>query len=85
MDEGRNMCLIFPELIDLGQTEEEHLVRRKVFEIECVLSFPLYLLSVWTLILTGQLEVAIYFIAGDSWKYTMESRSGLSWMKRVIG
>ncbi|EED17782.1 conserved hypothetical protein [Talaromyces stipitatus ATCC 10500] len=34
MDEGRNMCLIFPELIDLGKTEEEHLVRRKVFEID---------------------------------------------------
>ncbi|KAL3706171.1 hypothetical protein TMatcc_007181 [Talaromyces marneffei ATCC 18224] len=34
MDEGRNMCLIFPELIDLGQTEEEHLIRRKVFEID---------------------------------------------------
>lgn len=46
MDEGRKMCLIFPELIDLGQTEEEHLVRRKVFEIEFVLSLPLYLLSV---------------------------------------
>lgn len=30
------MCLIFPELIDLGQTEEEHLIRRKVFEIEYV-------------------------------------------------
>ncbi|GAM36364.1 hypothetical protein TCE0_018r05398 [Talaromyces pinophilus] len=38
MDEGRNMCLIFPELIDLGQTEEEHLTRRKVFEIEYVSS-----------------------------------------------
>ena len=36
MDEGRNMCLIFPELMDLGQTEEEHLIRRKVFEIEYV-------------------------------------------------
>lgn len=36
MDEGRNMCLIFPELVDLGQTEEEHLIRRKVFEIEYV-------------------------------------------------
>lgn len=36
MDEGRNMCLIFPELIDLGKTEEEHLTRRKVFEIEYV-------------------------------------------------
>ncbi|CRG87496.1 hypothetical protein PISL3812_04514 [Talaromyces islandicus] len=35
MDEGRNMCLIFPELIDLGETEEEHLTRRKVFEIDC--------------------------------------------------
>lgn len=34
MDEGRNMCLVFPELIDLGATEQEHLVRRKVFEIE---------------------------------------------------
>jgi hypothetical protein len=42
MDEGRNMCLIFPELIDLGQTEEEHLIRRKVFEIECVLPCPLF-------------------------------------------
>lgn len=39
MDEGRNMCLVFPELIDLGKTEEEHLIRRKVFEIEYV-SFP---------------------------------------------
>ncbi|KAH8701999.1 Mss4-like protein [Talaromyces proteolyticus] len=35
MDEGRNMCLIFPELIDLGETEEEYLIRRKVFEIDC--------------------------------------------------
>jgi hypothetical protein len=34
MDEGRNMCLIFPELIDLGEADEEHLTRRKVFEIE---------------------------------------------------
>jgi hypothetical protein len=34
MDEGRNMCLVFPELIDLGQTEEEHLTRRTVFEIK---------------------------------------------------
>ncbi|OKL64713.1 hypothetical protein UA08_00522 [Talaromyces atroroseus] len=33
MDEGRNMCLVFPELIDLGHTEEEHSTRRKVFDI----------------------------------------------------
>lgn len=46
MDEGRNMCLIFPELIDLGKTEEEHLVRRKVFEIDCHIFYSRRLVEV---------------------------------------
>lgn len=34
MDEGRNMCLIFPELIEIGPGEEEHKRRRKVFDVK---------------------------------------------------
>jgi hypothetical protein len=36
MDEGRNVILVFPELIDLATTEEEQETRRKAFEVESV-------------------------------------------------
>ncbi|KAL2220430.1 Mss4-like protein [Thermoascus aurantiacus ATCC 26904] len=35
MDEGRNTCLLFPELIDFGCTEEGQKQRRKAFEVSC--------------------------------------------------
>ncbi|KAL1987584.1 hypothetical protein VTN96DRAFT_3184 [Rasamsonia emersonii] len=33
MDEGRNVCLVFPELIDLAGTDGEQLTRCKAFEV----------------------------------------------------
>lgn len=33
MDEGRNVCLLFPELIDFGGNEEEQKERRRIFEV----------------------------------------------------
>lgn len=36
MDEGRNTCLLFPELIDFGCTEEGQKQRRKAFEVRLV-------------------------------------------------
>ncbi|KAL1998757.1 hypothetical protein VTN02DRAFT_5624 [Thermoascus thermophilus] len=35
MDEGRNVCLLFPGLIDFGGSEEEQKERRRVFEVSC--------------------------------------------------
>jgi len=35
MDEGRNMCLLFPELIDVGPGPEDQRKRRETFEIKC--------------------------------------------------
>jgi hypothetical protein len=34
MDEGRRVILIFPELIDFGQTDEEQREQRKMFEVK---------------------------------------------------
>lgn len=36
MDEGRNVCLVFPELIDLAGTDGEQLTRCKAFEVKSV-------------------------------------------------
>ncbi|KAI9933059.1 hypothetical protein ASPWEDRAFT_174225 [Aspergillus wentii DTO 134E9] len=35
MDEGRNMCLVFPELITIGDSDEEHSAWRRAFEPIC--------------------------------------------------
>ncbi|RJE27488.1 hypothetical protein PHISCL_00222 [Aspergillus sclerotialis] len=35
MDEGRRVCLIFPESIDFGDSPEEKLEWRKAFEVSC--------------------------------------------------
>lgn len=36
MDEGRNVCLVFPELIDLAANDGEQSTRRKAFEVKSV-------------------------------------------------
>ncbi|PYI17485.1 hypothetical protein BO99DRAFT_404331 [Aspergillus violaceofuscus CBS 115571] len=35
MDEGRNVCLLFPESIECGDTDAERLEWRKAFEVDC--------------------------------------------------
>jgi hypothetical protein len=40
MDEGRNMCLLFPELIDVGPGPEDQRKRRETFEIKSVANRP---------------------------------------------
>lgn len=36
MDEGRNVCLLFPESIEFGKDEEEFEMVRECFEVSCV-------------------------------------------------
>lgn len=82
MDEGRNMCLIFPELIDLGSTEEEHLVRRKVFEIKYVFKFSFVhndiLSPLEALIAANFCQDATSSTADDWLKCTMANQNGPS-------
>lgn len=39
MDEGRNVCLLFPESIEFGKDEEDFERVRECFEVSCVF-FP---------------------------------------------
>lgn len=55
MDEGRNMCLVFPELITIGDSDEEHSAWRRAFE-------PMYVCSVHDVALsTDQNSCHIYY------------------------
>lgn len=38
MDEGRNVCLLFPESIEFGKDEEEFDRVKECFEVSCVFS-----------------------------------------------
>lgn len=46
MDEGRNMCLIFPELIEISPEEGEHKRRRDVFDVDCHIFYSRRILDV---------------------------------------
>lgn len=39
MDEGRNVCLLFPESIEFGEEEEEGERVKRCFEVSCVIPF----------------------------------------------
>jgi hypothetical protein len=78
MDEGRNVCLLFPAAIHYGETHEEREKWVKAFDVQYVLGVCLRVASTLTM-----LAGVIFSIVGGQLKSQTGSRNGLSWMTVV--
>lgn len=80
MDEGRNVCLVFPELIDYEASEKDHDEWRRAFAPKYVHT------TAWRGIPVTIRLMSIDYISSTpvaQWKSQMGSRSGRHWTSRV--